>query len=106
VRIPRFTANLTLLYTELPFLDRTAATARDNFETVEYQFPYEHPTAEFTTRLSDNNLPLVLMNTPPDNATTGERNLAALPERETNFQRAVNTTLTYASAVQYQTNHQ
>eukprot|EP01136_Pigoraptor_vietnamica_P043121 Opistho-1_new@18139 len=47
VRMPRFAANLTLLYTEQAFLDRAAAAARDGFEAVECQFPYEHPAAEF-----------------------------------------------------------
>ncbi|WP_428416531.1 2-oxo-tetronate isomerase [Methylibium sp.] len=97
--MPRFAANLTLLYTELPFLDRATAAARDGFEAVECQFPYEHPAAEFGARLADSGLPLVLMNAPPGDAAAGERGLAALPGREADFRRAIDTSLAYASAV-------
>ncbi|MDP1789966.1 MAG: hydroxypyruvate isomerase family protein [Methylibium sp.] len=97
--MPRFAANLTLLYTEQAFLDRAAAAARDGFEAVECQFPYEHPAAEFAARLADSGLPLVLMNAPPGDAAAGERGLAALPGRQADFRRAVDTALAYASAV-------
>ncbi|MBN9205646.1 2-oxo-tetronate isomerase [Methylibium petroleiphilum] len=97
--MPRFAANLTLLYTELPFLDRAAAAARDGFEAVECQFPYEHSAAEFAARLADSGLPLVLMNAPPGDATANERGLAALPGREADFRRAIDTALTYAGAM-------
>jgi len=58
----KFAANLSWLYTELPFLDRFAAAARDGFTGVECLFPHEHPTAEIQARLSDLNLQLVLFN--------------------------------------------
>lgn len=97
--MPRFAANLTLLYTELPFLDRAAAAARDGFEAVECQFPYEHPAAEFAARLADSGLPLVLMNAPPGDMAAGERGLAALPGRQADFRHAIDAALAYASAV-------
>lgn len=97
--MPRFAANLTLLYTERPFLDRTKAAARDGFEAVECQFPYEHPAAEFAARLADAGLPLVLMNAPPGDWAAGERGLAALPGRESEFRRSIDAALAYAQTV-------
>ncbi|WP_428421732.1 2-oxo-tetronate isomerase [Methylibium sp.] len=97
--MPRFAANLTLLYTEHPFLDRAAAAARDGFEAVECQFPYEHPAAGFAARLADSGLPLVLMNAPPGDWAGGERGLAALPGRESEFRLSIDEAIAYAQAV-------
>ena len=63
--MPRFAANLSLLYTELPFLDRFEAAARDGFEAVEYLFPYAFDLAELLARLKANGLQQVLFNAPP-----------------------------------------
>ncbi|MFT4243760.1 MAG: hydroxypyruvate isomerase, partial [Acidovorax sp.] len=62
--MPRFAANLTLMYTELPFLDRFAAAARDGFAAVELQFPYAFGPADIAARLRDSGLRLVLLNAP------------------------------------------
>ena len=97
--MPRFAANLTLLYTEQPFLDRIAAAARDGFEAVECQFPYEVAAGDFAARLADAGRPLVLMNAPPGDWAAGERGMAALPGREAEFRRTVDTALAYAQAV-------
>lgn len=95
----RFAANLSWLYTELPFLDRFAAAARDGFTGVECLFPHEHSTEEVSARLRDNGLQLVLFNAEPGNWTGGERGLAGLPGREADFRRVVSEALTRAEAL-------
>ncbi len=85
--MPRFAANLSMMYTELDFLDRFAAAARDGFRAVEFLFPYGFPPAELAARLSDNGLQQVLFNAPPGNWDGGERGLASLPGREDEFRR-------------------
>lgn len=63
--MPRFAANLTMLYNELEFLDRFAAAARDGFQGVEYLFPYSHPAHELAQQLHAHGLVQVLFNAPP-----------------------------------------
>ncbi len=62
--MPKFAANLSMLFTELPFLERFAAAARAGFEAVEFLFPYEYAAGEIRQRLQENQLQLVLFNTP------------------------------------------
>lgn len=96
--MPRFAANLTLLYTELPFLERFAAAASDGFRAVECLFPYDWPAAAIASRLREHDLTLALFNLPPGNWTAGERGLAALPGREEEFVASVERALEYALA--------
>ncbi|WBY00066.1 hydroxypyruvate isomerase family protein [Ramlibacter tataouinensis] len=98
--MPRFAANLSLLYPELPFLDRFGAAAADGFEGVECLFPYEHAAAEIAARLKDHGLQQVLFNAPPGDFAAGERGLAALPGREEPFRAGVLQALRYAEALQ------
>ena len=63
--MPKLAANLSMMYTEMPFLERFEAAAKDGFKAVEYLFPYSWPEAELSLRLSDNGLRQVLFNTPP-----------------------------------------
>lgn len=95
----KFAANLSWLYTELPFLDRFAAAARDGFTGVECLFPHEHPTAEIQARLSDLNLQLVLFNAEPGDWAHGDRGLASLPGRQAEFQHVVREALVRAVAL-------
>ena len=67
--MPRFAANLTMMYPDLPFLERFEAAARDGFKAVEYLFPYAHPAAELAARLKGHGLQQVLFNMPPGGAT-------------------------------------
>ncbi len=67
--MPRFAANLSLMYTELPFLARFAAAARDGFQAVEYLFPYAYPAEELAELLDKHGLQQVLFNAPPGGAT-------------------------------------
>lgn len=94
--MPRFAANLSMLYSEHAFLDRFAAAAQDGFEAVEFLFPYAHPAAELAARLRDLGLRQVLFNTPPGDWDAGERGLACLPGREAEFRRGVEQALDWA----------
>ncbi len=97
--MPRFAANLTMLYNEHAFLDRFAAAARDGFQAVEYLFPYEHPTDELSRRLADLGLQQVLFNAPPGDWQAGERGLSCLPGREAEFRDGVARALDVAQAL-------
>jgi hydroxypyruvate isomerase len=97
--MPRFAANLSMLYPELDFLDRFEAAARDGFRAVEYLFPYAHAPRELVARLQANGLQQVLFNTPPGDWERGERGLACLPGREAEFRDAVRQALDYAVAL-------
>ncbi|WP_066331153.1 2-oxo-tetronate isomerase [Azohydromonas lata] len=83
--MPRFAANLSLLYTEHAFLDRFQAAAADGFDSVECLFPYAFEPAEVAQRLQRHGLRQVLFNAPPGDWDAGERGLAALPGREQAF---------------------
>jgi 2-dehydrotetronate isomerase len=97
--MPRFAANLSLLYNEHAFLDRFAAAARDGFAAVEYLFPYAHDAAELAHRLADNGLQQVLFNTPPGDWDAGERGMACQPGREAEFRSGVLQALDMAQAL-------
>ena len=97
--MPRFAANLSMLYPELDFLDRFAAAARDGFEGVEFLFPYAYAPAELAARLKDNGLQQVLFNAPPGDWDRGERGLACLPGREAEFREGIGKAIAYAQAL-------
>ena len=97
--MPRFAANLSMMYTEHDFLDRFAAAAADGFQAVEYLFPYEHPAAELRARLDANGLVQALFNAPPGDWAAGERGMAALPGREAEFRAAFGRALEYAGVI-------
>src|SRR4051794_18058604 len=98
--MPRFAANLSMMYVEHPFLDRFAAAARDGFQAVAYLFPYEYPAAELAKRLKDNGLQQVLSNAPPGDWVAGERGMACLPGRGEELRSAVKRALECAPEVQ------
>ena len=97
--MPRFAANLSMLYPEHAFLDRFEAAARDGFQGVEYLFPYEHDPKELAARLKANGLQQVLFNAPPGNWDGAERGLACLPGREEEFRAGIVKALRYAEAL-------
>jgi hydroxypyruvate isomerase len=97
--MPRFAANLSFLYTEVPFLDRFAAAARDGFRAVEFAFGYDFAAKEIAARLRTHGLELVLINAPPGDLAAGDRGLAALPGREHEFAASVVTALAYAQTL-------
>jgi len=97
--MPRFAANLSMLYNEHEFLARFAAAARDGFKAVEYLFPYAFPAETLAQRLGEHGLQQVLFNTPPGHWDAGERGLACLPGREAEFREGVLRALDYAAVL-------
>jgi hydroxypyruvate isomerase len=97
--MPRFAANLTMMYNEVPFLERFGAAAADGFEAVECQFPYEHGCAEIRDELDRHGLQLVLINSPAGDWAAGERGVAALPGRQEEFRRGVDLAIEYAQVL-------
>lgn len=91
-----YAANLSLMFTELPFPARIAAAAAAGFEAVECQFPYDWPAADLARDLRAGGVRLVLINAPPGDLAAGERGLAALPGREAAFMTGLSTALAYA----------
>ncbi len=87
--MPKFSANLSMLFTEHPFLDRFERAAQAGFTAVEFLFPYAFATADIKQRLDDNGLQLVLHNLPAGDWDAGERGIACLPDRVTEFREGV-----------------
>ncbi|UOK73052.1 2-oxo-tetronate isomerase [Ancylobacter polymorphus] len=97
--MPRFAANLTMLFNEVPFLDRFEKAAAAGFTGVEYLFPYDFPVEELVAKLKANNLSQVLHNLPAGNWGAGERGIAILPERVDEFRAGVDKAISYATAL-------
>ena len=97
--MPRFAANLSLLFTELPFLQRFEAAARAGFTAVEFLFPYAHAAGEIRSRLDGNGLQLVLHNLAPGDWDAGDRGLACDPGRRAAFRASVAQAVDYALAL-------
>ena len=97
--MPKFAANLSMLYGEHDFLDRFAAAAKDGFQGVEYLFPYAFEKEVLAEALKTNKLTQVLHNMPAGNWDAGERGLACLPDRVGEFQDGVGTAIDYAKAL-------
>ena len=96
--MPRFAANLSMMFTEVPFLDRFEAAAKAGFTAVEFLFPYEFAAKEVGDRLRRNGLTQALFNLPPGDWAAGEKGFAALPERFDDLKRSLVTALPYAEA--------
>lgn len=97
--MPRFAANLSMLFNDVPFLERFGRAAAAGFKGVEYLFPYEYTPAELVERLQNHGLAQVLFNLPPGDFAAGERGLAALPGRESEFRESVGRGVEYARAL-------
>jgi hydroxypyruvate isomerase len=97
--MPRFAANLTMMFCEVPFLERFGAAWRAGFRAVEGQFPYAHDPAEIRARLDEHGLKLVLFNAPPGDREAGERGVAAVPGMEARFAEYLERALHYAEAL-------
>jgi len=97
--MPRFAANLTMLFTELPFMQRFEAAAKAGFKAVEYLFPYAFDKKELTAALRANGLQQVLHNLPAGNWEGGERGIACHPDRVGEFREGVGMAIDYASAL-------
>lgn len=97
--MPKFAANLTMLFTEVDFLDRFEAAAKAGFKGVEYLFPYDYDKEELGERLRANGLTQVLHNMPPGDWSAGERGIAILPDRMDEFRDTVGRAIAYATAL-------
>ena len=97
--MPKLAANLTMLFTEVAFLDRFARAARAGFQGVEFLFPYDHPPEAVAEQVAAHGLEVALFNLPPGDWDAGERGLAALPGREVDFELSLETALPYAKAL-------
>lgn len=97
--MPKFAANLSMLFQEHAFLDRFAAARAAGFEAVEIQFPYAFPASEIARRLDGEGMELVLHNLPAGDWEAGERGLAALAGREVEFREGLARALDYAAAL-------
>jgi hydroxypyruvate isomerase len=97
--MPRFAANLSMMYTEHPFLERFKAAAEDGFAAVEFLFPYEFEPQAIADVLAANGLEQVLFNTVPGDMQAGERGLAAVPGRSDDFLAGVDRAIAYAEVL-------
>jgi hydroxypyruvate isomerase len=94
--MPRFSANLSMLFTEVAFRDRFERAAKAGFEAVEFLFPYANTAEEIKQRLDANRLKLVLHNLPAGNWDAGERGIACHPDRVDEFRQGVARAIGYA----------
>jgi hydroxypyruvate isomerase len=97
--VPKFNANLTMLFNEFEFLDRFRAARDAGFQSVEYLFPYAHRKEDLAEQLETNGLTQVLHNLPAGNWAAGERGIACHPDRVGEFQDGVGTAIDYAQAL-------
>jgi 2-dehydrotetronate isomerase len=98
--MPRFNANLSWLFQELPFFDRFRPAANAGFRGIEILFPYDYPAHEIQSALEAQSQEMVLFNAPPGNFAAGDRGLAALPGREREFRDTFDRALAYAEILQ------
>lgn len=97
--MPKFAANLTMMFNEVPFLQRFAAAREAGFQAVEFLFPYEYAAEDIAQQLHNNQLQNILFNLPPGDWAAGERGIASLPGREAEFRAGVATAIAYAQAL-------
>ncbi len=97
--MPRFAANLTMLFNEVPFMERFAAAAKAGFKGVEYLFPYDFPAEDLAKQLSTHGLTQVLHNLPAGDWGKGERGIAIFPDRVSEFKEGVTKAIAYAKAL-------
>lgn len=97
--MPKFAANLSMQFTEVDFMDRFAAAAGAGYRGVEFLFPYAYPADELAGKLQAAGLQQVLFNMPPGDWAAGERGLACLPDRVSEFQDGVGTAIEYAKTL-------
>lgn len=97
--MPRFAANISMLYNEHPFLERFNAAAQDGFKAVEFLFPYEFDADTLQQQLHHHKLQQALFNAPPGNWSAGDRGLACLKDRAPEFQAGILQALNYAKAL-------
>lgn len=103
--MPKFAANLTLLFNEVPFLDRFGAARAEGFEAVEFLFPYAFDAEQISSRLARYGLELALFNLPPGDWQAGERGIACDPRQIDGFHASVELALEYAQELEVRQLH-
>ena len=103
--MPKFAANLSMMFNEVPFPERFAAAAKAGFTAVEFLFPYDYPVADITRWLKENHLKSALFNMPPGDWAAGERGMASIPGREDEFLAGVDKAIEYALSLGTPTIH-
>lgn len=96
---PKFSANLSMMFQEVPFMERFAAAAEAGFKAVEFMFPYDYPLADLQNVLSSNGLDFVLINLPAGDFASGERGIAGNPARQSEFRAGVDRAIEYAQGL-------
>ena len=97
--MPKFNANLSMMFNEVPFLQRFGAAAKAGFRGIEFLFPYDFPAEQIREQLDRHELEMVLFNMPPGDFAAGDRGMACDPDKTTAFQENVGRTLEYAKAL-------
>lgn len=97
--MPKFAANLSMMFVERPFMERFGSAAAAGFPAVEYLFPYDHPALLVREALDKAGLTQALFNMPPGDWQAGDRGLAALPGRTREFTRALAKSVEYAAII-------
>lgn len=97
--MPKFAANLTMMFNEVPFLERFEAAAKAGFKYVEYLWPYDYPAEELKAKLEQYGLKQVLFNTAAGDVSKGEWGVSAIPGREADSHRDIDLALEYALAL-------
>jgi hydroxypyruvate isomerase len=97
--MPKFAANLSMMFNEVPFLDRFGAAAECGFKAVEFLFPYEYPPEAILEQTMKNYLQIALFNMPPGDWAAGERGIACNPDRDEEFRAGIDKALVYAECL-------
>src|SRR3546814_520408 len=99
LKMTKLAANLTMLFNEVPFMDRFEQAAKNGFKGVEFLFPYDFPAADVAAKLKENNLEMVLHNLPAGNWAGGERGIACHPDRVEEFKAGVDKAIEYVKVL-------
>ncbi len=97
--MPRFAANISMLFTEVPLLERIDRAAASGFEAIEIQCPYEAPASDIRARLDANNLKMILHNLPAGDWSKGDRGIACDRSRQSEFREGIDRAIEYADAL-------
>lgn len=97
--MPQLSANISMLFTELPFMQRFSAAREAGFSAIEIQFPYDYPARDIRAQLQEHELELVLFNLPAGNWDAGERGIGANWSRREEFLAGIDTAMEYVDVL-------
>jgi len=98
--MPKFSANLTMMFNEVDFLERFSRASKAGFKAVEYMFPYDWPKDQLVDTLNQSGMKQILHNLPAGDWAKGDRGIACLPDRKTEFEEGVGLAIEYAKALE------